>query len=207
MSCPVIQLDSAQPRFHAPERYEKTEARALAGRISDMEHGRPSGLLWWYYRLQAGYAHPHYGARLFGPAINCLPHYADSGASIPAEWLNSTCVVYRTAAFAAEKFPEFEGYSFMEDVHLSARLAKKWRLFFHADAVYEHRSQPSEFKRDARALAASRIRHQRMVAEDVLGLRGVAFELKFLLHRLFATASILRQRPPQWREELKGTWS
>ncbi len=179
----------------------------VAGRIFGLEHCTPAGLLWWYYRFQAGYSHPNYGGRVIGPAINSLPCYDGTMDLIPSEWLNSTCVAYRTEAFASEQFPEFEGYSFMEDVHLSTRIAKNWNLYFHAQSLYEHRSQPSIFKKDIRSLAASRIRNQRLVATGVLGLSGPVFELKFLLHRMFASTSILRRRTPQWIEELRGTWS
>lgn len=180
----------------------------VAGRIEGLGHPRPRGLLWWYYRLQAGYAHPDYGARLFGPAINCLPCYESAEDElIPAEWLNSTCVVYRRAAFLAERFPVFPGYSFMEDVHLSARIGKSLALYFHRDAVYAHNSRPSKFKNDHRTLARNRIRNQRAVAVDVLGRGGPVFKVKFLLHRLFISLSILRGGGDGRWQELIGTWS
>jgi hypothetical protein len=52
-----------------------------------------------------------------------------------------------------------------------------------------------------------RIRNQRIVARDVLGLRGPVFESKLLLHRCFATLSILRTRSAAWRDEVLGTWT
>jgi GT2 family glycosyltransferase len=180
----------------------------IAARIEGMQHPVPSGLLRWYYRLQAGYPHPTYGGKLFGAAINCLPTYTEStGDLIPADWLNSTCVFYRTPLYAREKFPEFEGYSFLEDVHLSARVGRTHQLFFHRTATFEHRDAPSAFKRNTRELARMRVRHQRLVARDILGLREPTLTLKLLLHRLFASVSILRQRGPTWPQALLGTWT
>jgi len=180
----------------------------IAARIEGMEHRAPRGLLRCYYRLQAGYAHPTYGGKLFGAAVNCLPTYTEAEDDlIPADWLNSTCVFYRTALFQREKFPEFEGYSFLEDVHLSARVGRTHRLFFHKTATFEHRDAPSTFKRNARALARMRVRHQRLVARDILGLREPVLTAKLLLHRLFATAVIVRQHGPAWPQELLGTWT
>lgn len=180
----------------------------IAARIDGMQHRVPSGLLRLYYRLQAGYAHPTYGGKLFGAAINCLPTYTEStGDLIPADWLNSTCVFYRTPLYAREKFPEFEGYSFLEDVHLSSRVGRTHELYFHRTATFEHRDAPSTFKRNTRELARMRVRHQRLVAHDILGLREPVLTLKLLLHRLFASVSILRQRAPTWRQELIGTWT
>jgi GT2 family glycosyltransferase len=180
----------------------------IAARIDGMKHQIPSGLLRCYYRLQAGYTHPTYGGKLFGAAINCLPTYTEStGDLIPADWLNSTCVFYRTELYAREKFPEFDGYSFLEDVHLSARIARTHQLYFHRTATFEHHDAPSAFKRNARELARMRVRHQRLVAHEILGLREPVLTWKLLLHRLFASVSILRHRSPAWRQELLGMWT
>lgn len=179
----------------------------VAGRILGMQHSVPRGVLRLYYRLQAGFVHPTYGGKLFGAGINCLPTYTESeNGLIPADWLNSTCVFFRTSLFQRERFPEFEGYSFLEDVHLSARIGRTHRLFFHADAIYEHLDAPSRFKRDLRGLARMRIEHQRRVAREIIGLRGFNLRWKIWLHRVFASFSILRHRASGWKDELAGTW-
>ena len=194
------------------EVFEADPERATGGvalRIDEVFRPEPNGWIWWYYRLQAGYPDRTYGARLFGPAINCLPCYTEGdGELIRADWLNSGCVFYRTDIFQRELFPKFEGYSFMEDVHLSARIARTHRLYFHKTARCQHRDGATARPREAvRHLARMRIRNQRIVARDVLGLRGPVFEAKLLLHRFFATVSILRTRPAAWRDEILGTWT
>ena len=180
----------------------------VAARLKERPRPIPRGLLWWYYRLQAGYEHPTYGGLLFGPAINCYPSYTESswGELIPAHWLSSTCVFYRTELFQQEKFPTFSGYSFMEDVHLSARIGRTHALYFHRNAFFEHRDAPSTWKRDHRQLARSRLRNQRLVARDVIGLRGWPLEWKLVLHRIFVTIYLLRRRGFGWGQELFGTW-
>jgi GT2 family glycosyltransferase len=180
----------------------------VAGRIVGQAHPVPRGLLRSYYRLQAGYDHPTYGGKLFGPAINCLPTYTEEGGDlIPAEWLNSTCVCYRTELFRREQFPAYAGYAFYEDVHLSARIARTHRLYFHRSAEFEHFDASSSYKRNPRAFIRTRFRNQRHVAREVLGLRGPRLAVKVLLHRLFVTACLLRARSPTWQEELIGTWT
>lgn len=181
----------------------------VALRIDEVSRPQPRGWIWWYYRLQAGFADRTYGGRLFGPAINCLPCYDESeGDLVAADWLNSGCVFYRTSVFQRELFPKFEGYSFMEDVHLSARIAKTHRLYFHKTARCTHRDGAVTRPREAiRHLARMRIRNQRLVAAEVLGLRGPELALKFFLHRIFSTVAILRSRPAAWRDELLGTWT
>lgn len=182
----------------------------ISVRIDDIHRPAPSRLTRLYLRLQAGYSHPTYGGKLLGPGINCLPTYHEpaeqNGTLIPAEWLNSGCVFYRRAPFLRERFPAFEGYSFMEDVHLSARIGKTHRLYFHTTATCGHREGTNSQKRDHLAMARMRIRNQRIVARDVQGLRGITLAWKFLLHRLFSTIAILRGREPGWPQALKGTW-
>lgn len=190
------------------ERDAAGEVGGVAARIDGMQHTTPRGLLWWYYRVQAGYSHPTYGGKLFGPGINCLPSYTESdGDLIPSDWLNSTCVFYRAELFAREKFPEFEGYSFLEDVHVSSRIGRTHRLYFHRTATFEHRDAPSTFKRNMRELIRMRLRHQRVVARDILRIPEPLLTLKLLLHRAFSSVATLRERSPQWREILIGTWT
>ncbi len=193
------------------EVFEADAAREIGGvalRIEEIFRPEPRGWIWWYYRFQAGFSDRTYGGRLFGPAINCLPCYSEgAGDLIPADWLNSGCVFYRTEIFQRELFPKFEGYSFMEDVHLSARIAKTHRLYFHKTARCQHRDGAGMRPREAvRHLARMRIRNQCIVSREVLGLRGPVFECKLMLHRLFVTLSILRSRPAAWRDEILGTW-
>lgn len=184
------------------------EVGGVAVRIEEIHRPEPSRWLWWYYRLQAGFADRTYGGRLFGPAINCLPCYTETdGDLIASDWLNSGCVFYRTNLFLRELFPRFDGYSFMEDVHLSARIARTHRLYFHRTARCQHRDGATSRPRNLRDIARMRIRNQRTVARDVLGMRGPVFELKLLLHRMFATISVLRRRDLQWRQEILGTWT
>jgi hypothetical protein len=52
-----------------------------------------------------------------------------------------------------------------------------------------------------------RLRHQRVVARDILRIREPMLTLKMLLHRAFASVWTLRERSPQWREILIGTWT
>jgi GT2 family glycosyltransferase len=180
----------------------------VAARICGLQHTPPRGLLRAYYRWQAGYLHPTYGGKLFGPAINCLPSYTESeGDLMPADWLNSTCVVYRTPLFLREMFPYFQGYSSMEDVHLSARIGRTHKLYFHSTAMFEHHDAPSPFKRDVKTMARIRNRNQRLVARDVMHFSGPVFEVKFFMHRLFSTVNILRSRDKEWWMAILGTWS
>jgi hypothetical protein len=126
---------------------------------------------------------------------------------IPADWLNSACVFYRTPIFLKQQFPAFEGYSFMEDVHLSARIAKTHALYFHAGALCDHRDGGRGTRSNVREIARMRIRNQRRVAREVLEVSGPSLEMKLLLQKLFSTIAILRRHEPAWWDDLVGTWS
>ncbi|MGC3988612.1 MAG: glycosyltransferase [Chthoniobacteraceae bacterium] len=180
----------------------------VAARIEGMQHPKPRGPLRWYYRLQAGYADVDYGARLLGPAINTLPTYADTNQDlIPSEWLNSTCVMYRTEFFRREKFPEFTGYSSMEDVHTSSRIRRHGALFFHRTALFQHHDAPSSYKRDPRAMLHQRLHNQRLIAREILRVPEPVLTLKMLLHRIFVTYCVLRGGSPQRWKEVAGAWT
>jgi len=181
---------------------------AVAARIAGEDRPVPGRLTRAYYRLQSGYAHADYGGRLFGAGINCYPVFrADSPALFPAEWLPATCLFVRADLFHAERFPAFDGYSFAEDVHLTARIARAAPLFFATDSLIRHHSLPSEFKRNAAALTAGKLRNQARIARDILGLRGWPLAWRWQAHRLFLTVATLRSRPPRWPAILRGIWT
>lgn len=182
----------------------------LAGvhpRIRNQERPRPGLASRVYYTLQAGRRHPDFGGLLFGPAINCDPVFAPGGpARTPAGWLPATCLFLRAGAFHRHRFPEFSGYSFAEDVHLTARVAREGRLCFVREPSILHHSRPSEFKSDRAALVVGKLRNLSRVSREVLGLRGFAFRWRWELQRLFLTASLLARRPRGWAAELGAVW-
>jgi glycosyltransferase involved in cell wall biosynthesis len=158
----------------------------VAATIEGLHHHVPSTWLRRYYRLQAGYAHEHYGGHFFGSAINLLPTDAPGDPLLyRSEWLNSTLVVYRTPLFARHRFPPFRGYSFQEDVSLSWRIGRTHELYFHRGVRYLHKAVPGAHKADPRALATMRMAHRWHNATELLGLAGPERAWKFLLSLAF----------------------
>jgi hypothetical protein len=73
---------------------------------------------------------------------------------VPSEWLNLGCTLYRRGALPSPPFDSiFAGYSMMEDVALSVRVAKKWPLANARTARIFHDSQPGAHKADVSSLA------------------------------------------------------
>ncbi|MDP2137518.1 MAG: glycosyltransferase family A protein [Candidatus Didemnitutus sp.] len=178
---------------------------AVSPRISNGDRRSPGRLVRAYFRLQAGYADPDYGARLFGAGLNCFPVYQRDGpARLAADWLPSTCLFVRTEFFRRHQFPQFTGYSFAEDVHLTGRIAREAPLYFLREPVVVHHSLPSEFKSDLAALTAGKLHNMAVVAREVQGLRGWSWWWRWQLHRLFMIAVLSLRRTPGWTAELRG---
>jgi hypothetical protein len=128
----------------------------------------------------------------------------DSPPLFPAQWLPATCLLVRADLFHVERFPSFEGYSFAEDVHLTARVGRYASLYFATDCRIQHHSLTSEFKRDPAALTAGKLHNQALIAREILGLKGWSLWWRWQLHRLFLTAVLVLRRPARWRDELRG---
>jgi GT2 family glycosyltransferase len=201
----VLAPDVFQKLCTVFEQYDDTGG--VAARMNGPEHPPPKRRLHKYYRLQAGFDHPTYGGRLFGAAINCFPCYSRQREElIPADWLNLGCVLFRSDLFGAELFPLFEGYSYGEDVHLSARIGKRARLYFHATARYDHFPSMSPTKRSFFKYARMSAQHRRLIAREIQGLHGWELCWKDALHRLFVTVFLLRTRPAGWARQIAGNW-
>jgi len=180
---------------------------ALSPRIANTGRLAPGRLTRWYYALQAGYLDRDYGGRLFGPGINCFPVYRETGPDlIPVEWLPATCLFVAAPLFQRHRFPLFTGYSFAEDVHLTARLAREAPLYFLRTPAILHHSLPSEFKKNHAALVAGKLHNMAVVARETMGLGGWALWWRWQLHRLFLTGILCLRRPAGAGAELRGIW-
>lgn len=144
-----------------------------------------------WFDFLSGERRESYSGSVIGPAINIGPYPTQDGRVIEVEWLNSGCTAYRREALAAERFcPTFYGYSFMEDVDLSVRVAMKWRLVVHTGAMMYHDSKPSCFKAPfTRSRMSVCNRYHVMV--NTLGRRSWSMHFKFVVYHAVTWASAL----------------
>ena len=134
-----------------------------------------------WFDFLAGEPRASYSGTVIGPAVNIGPEPTTDGRVVDVEWLNSGCTAYRREAFLAERFcPEFYGYSFMEDVDLSVRVARKWRLVVHTGAAMYHDTMPSRFKKPY-ARAKMSVANRYYVMTRSLGRRSAAMHARFLV--------------------------
>jgi glycosyltransferase involved in cell wall biosynthesis len=134
--------------------------------------GRTSRVL---FALMNGGPEPTYAGRVLGPAVNLLPEdRADLPEVVPSEWLNTTCTLYRSAALPKPPFDSiFTGYSLMEDLTLSLRVGRTWRLANARTARIFHDSQPGDHKSDPVALSRMELVNRHYVMTRVLGRTGI----------------------------------
>src|SRR6266404_8412024 len=122
------------------------------------------------FTLMHGRREKSLAGRVIGPAINLLPEdREDLPEVVPVEWLNTTCTIYRREALPSPPFdPFFTGYSLMEDVALSLRAGKKWKLANVRTARIRHESQESVHKQNVHDLAKMELVNRHYVMTKIL---------------------------------------
>ncbi|MBE2181048.1 MAG: glycosyltransferase [Chthoniobacterales bacterium] len=188
------------------------EAVAVSPRMRGASHPRPGRWLRRYYGLQAGFPDGTYGGRLFGAGITCYPCWDIQPAPVEANWLPSTMLWMKAAAFRRHRFPDFEGYSFGEDAHLTHRV---WRdaepagrkLYFLGAPEFDHLSIQSGVKADRFRLGRMVVRNQKRIAREAMGKGAWEVFWKSFVHRMFVTAALIKGRRSGWVGEMIGLWS
>ncbi len=132
-----------------------------------------------------------YAGRLVGPAVNFLP--LDKPNTIQeVEWLPSGCCAYRRNIFNDYKFNElFKGYSFMEDVELSARLNKKYLLLNTTKARCLHKDLGGFTQLDMVSFGRAQVVNRWYIVSNVLEKKGFVSCLRFAYYQLYCFASEL----------------
>jgi GT2 family glycosyltransferase len=150
------------------------------------------------FRVAGGDGRPAAG-RCLGPALNVLP--ADDPelpAIVTVEWLNTTCTLYRRAALPSPLFPaHFTGYSFGEDLDLSLRVGRSWRLVNAHDARVVHHSESGT--RDPAAAAEMALVNRHYIMTSTLGRTSALDHARLAAVEFLLVVSTLT-RPRGWRQ-------
>lgn len=155
----------------------------VSGTIVNQTYAPPSRLNRAALRVCLGPTDGDLAGRLAGPAVNFLP--ADGADRVQrVEWLNTTGVAYRREALQTRRFPEFDGYSVMEDVHLSASVGREYALMNTTRARLFHHDLGRRTHRDWAALGESHVVHRHQVMTQVLGRTRVLDYARLLLYEL-----------------------
>ena len=126
------------------------------------------------YRLAGGWGIQDFAGRCFGPLINVYPRpWTGNGTFRESDWLNSTCTLYRRSALSTPAFePGFTGYSFMEDLALSRRVRKKWKIGVARDAWIVHHTRPAPYKANAGRLVQMGLENKHHILREVEGWKA-----------------------------------
>jgi GT2 family glycosyltransferase len=140
----------------------------------------PSRLAKRWFDLLADEWRPSYSGMVIGPAIAIGPEPTAEPRVVPVDWLMSTCVAYRRAALPDHGFnARCAGYSYMEDVDLSLRVARQFDLVVHTGAFIVHDSKPSRFKAPY-VLAKMVVENRYYVMTVTLGRTSVGHHARFV---------------------------
>ena len=109
------------------------------------------------------------------------------------EWLNTTCTLYKKEVLPDPVFPDFFfGYSLMEDVALSIRVAKKHILLNARTALIFHDSQPGDHKDRLINLSQMELVNRHYVMTTILGKNKMMDYVKLFIFELFGILSGFR---------------
>lgn len=141
----------------------------VSGTITNQVYSPPSRLNRFLLAICTGDWSADYAGRLIGPAVNFLPRDIPNTVQ-DVEWLPAGCTAYRRQVFLSHRFsPQFEGYSFAEDVHLSSRVRKTHRLLNTTRARLYHLDLGGSTHRDWRRLGESMVINRHCIMNFVLG--------------------------------------
>jgi len=163
------------------------------------------------FAIMNGRFEKSFAGKVIGPAINLLPEDRDDLPEIvPVEWLNLGCTIYRREALPNPPFDDhFTGYSLMEDVALSVRVAQAgWKLANARTARIFHDSQTGIHKSDPRALSCMELTNRYFVMTTILDRRWLKDAVKLGLWECFSLASLIRSRgcSKQLPSVIAGKW-
>ena len=145
------------------------------------------------FTLLNGARENSFAGKVIGPAINLLPEDRDDLPDIvPVEWLNTTCTMYRREALPSPPFDSFfRGYSLMEDLALSIRVAERgWKLANVRRARIFHDSQRGEHKSDVAARAEMELINRHYIMTKVLRKCGYTDYVRLVGWEFFQLAAL-----------------
>lgn len=155
--------------------------------------GRASRTL---FTILHGRSESTFAGRIIGPGVNLLPEDRDDLSEVvPTDWLNLGCTLYRRGALPNPPFDSFfTGYSMMEDVALSVRVGKNWRLANARTARIFHDSQAGSHKADISALAEMELVNRHYIMSTLLGRTRWSDYIRFLTWEAFNLLTTLAVR-------------
>ncbi len=180
----------------------------VSAMIVNQSYGSPGRVSRLLFAVMAGRRLLSYAGCVVGPAVNFLPEDRDDLPEVVAvEWLNTTCTLYRREALPNPSFaPNFDSYSFMEDLALSLVVGKSWKLANARRARIFHDSQPGAHKDNVAARSKKELMDRHHIMTRLLGRRGFGDYLRLFLWESFqlAVCAVEKRGGPEFWQALEG---
>jgi hypothetical protein len=156
----------------------------VSGTIKNCVFVEPRGLNRLILGVCLGRLTGNLAGRVVGPAVNFIP--ADGTNVVQeVEWLPTTCTGYRRKVFLDHLFEEtFTGYSFAEDVHLSTRIGRRFRLLNTTRARIFHADLGKDTHRDWAALGESQVRNRHLIMTAVLARKRLVDHFRLFAYEM-----------------------
>ena len=170
----------------------RTELGGASAMITNQKYHPPGFASSLIFALMNGRREASYAGKVLGPAVSLLPDDDDALPEVvPVEWLNTTCTMYRRIALPDPPFDSvFTGYSLMEDLTLSLRVAQGWQLANVRAAKVFHDSQPGPHKADVRERARMELVNRHYVMTQVLRRTRPGDYARLAVWELFQLATL-----------------
>lgn len=138
----------------------------------------------YYWILGADLTKPLPG-KCIGAAITFLPEYNPNfKGCTEMDWLHTGCTLYRKSALPNPVFDNhFTGYSLMEDLALSLRVAKKWKLLNSSKARIFHDSQQSLEKTNIKRMAEMDLANRYYIMKNIQNKNGFKIFSQLLIQQ------------------------
>ena len=163
---------------------QNKDVGGVCGLITNQCYVPPSALnailLGWIMGDRSG----KWAGRVVGPAVNFLP--ADIPSAVqPVEWLNTGGTAYRRSILLEFPFgSHFEGYSFGEDLDLSTRIGRSYRLLNTTKARYYHHDLGQATHKNWVAIGLSSVLNRYRILTNVLRRDSLEHRIRFFLFEI-----------------------
>ena len=197
----LLECDFIKELFNVFSGDADNSVGGVSGTIVNETYLEPSPLNRFLLRLCIGVVEGGYAGRVVGPAVNFAPR--DGAPPVKnVDWLLSGCVAYRREVFLAHRFcTTFTGYSLAEDVEMSTRVAKQYKLLNTTRARLFHLSLGSKTHPDWAAIGEMAVLNRHLIMTRVLGRSSLGYVIRFLLYEFgYQTAASL------WNNGQGGKW-
>ncbi|MBN1353348.1 MAG: glycosyltransferase family 2 protein [Candidatus Omnitrophica bacterium] len=151
--------------------------------------------------LRKGERRASYAGKVVGPAVNFLPEDKRlAEAEQAVDWLPSCCSAYRKDIFLEYEFNKnFKGYSFMEDVELSSRIGKKYRLINTSKARCFHKDLGGRTHKSWIFVEKMKVLNRWYVMTKVLEKYSLGDKIRFFYYQIvyctLAEINFVKKRP------------